>query len=172
MIPGVRINEGDGVVNGAVRVTGGSDITVRSPARTGDSRAGFDPSTYISPACRLDPVREQATFYRIHVQHRQTPIVREQGVSDGIGYSSQNEKNGNIFLKSVINMGTKIYNTLPRFLKQIDDHRAFRKKLKLFLLLPSLCSVEEFVFTWDVIMMYDGYSVYNTLDETVVHYIC
>jgi hypothetical protein len=47
--------------------------------------------------------------------------------------------------KSVINMSTNVYNKLPRFLKEIDDHRAFRKKLKLFLLLHSFYSVEEFV---------------------------
>jgi hypothetical protein len=82
-------------------------------------------------------------------------------------------KKTEIYKKSVINMGTKIYNKLPRFLKEIDDYRAFRKKLKLFLLLHSFYSVEEFVSTQDVIMMYDGfYSVYNTLDEIVVYCVC
>jgi hypothetical protein len=45
------------------------------------------------------------------------------------------------------NMGTKIYKKLPGFLKEINDHRAFRNKLKLFLLLHSFYSVEEFVST-------------------------
>ena len=44
-------------------------------------------------------------------------------------------------------MGTNVENKLPRFLKEIDDHRAFQKKLKLFLLLHSFYSVEEFVST-------------------------
>ena len=34
-------------------------------------------------------------------------------------------KKTEIYKKSVINMCTKIYNKLPRFLKEIDDHRAF-----------------------------------------------
>jgi hypothetical protein len=31
-------------------------------------------------------------------------------------------------------MGTKIYNKLPKCLKEIVDHKAFKKQLKLFLL--------------------------------------
>jgi len=53
-------------------------------------------------------------------------------------------KNTETYKKSVINMGTKIYNKLPGFLKEIDDNRVFRKKLKSFLLLHSFYSVEEF----------------------------
>jgi hypothetical protein len=44
-------------------------------------------------------------------------------------------------------MGTKVYNKLHRFLKEIEDHRAFQKKLKLFLLLHAFYSVEEFLST-------------------------
>jgi hypothetical protein len=49
-----------------------------------------------------------------------------------------------IYKKSVINKGTRVYNNLPRFLKEIDDYKAFKKELKLFLL-QSFYSVEEFV---------------------------
>jgi len=42
-------------------------------------------------------------------------------------------------------MGTKVYNNLPNFLKEIDDYKAFKKELKLFLLLQTYYSVEEFV---------------------------
>jgi hypothetical protein len=42
-------------------------------------------------------------------------------------------------------MGTKVYNNLPKFLKEIDHYKAFKKELKLFLLLQSFHSVEEFV---------------------------
>jgi hypothetical protein len=44
-------------------------------------------------------------------------------------------------------MGTKVYNSLPKFLKETDDHKAFKKELKLFLLLllQTFYSVEEFV---------------------------
>jgi hypothetical protein len=58
-----------------------------------------------------------------------------------------NCKKTEIYKKSVIIMGTKIYNNLPTFLKEIDDYKAFKKELKLFLLLHSLYSVEEFVFS-------------------------
>jgi len=42
-------------------------------------------------------------------------------------------------------MGTKVYNNLPGFIKEIDDYKAFKKDLKLFLLLYTFYSVEEFV---------------------------
>jgi hypothetical protein len=51
----------------------------------------------------------------------------------------------NGYKKSVINMGTKVYNKLPKFLKETDDYKAFKKELKLFLLLQTFYSVEEFV---------------------------
>ena len=47
--------------------------------------------------------------------------------------------------KSVIYMGTKIYNNSPKFLKEIDNYKAFKKELKLFILLQTFYSVEEFV---------------------------
>ena len=47
--------------------------------------------------------------------------------------------------KSVINMGTKVYNNLPGFIKEIKDYKALKKELKLFLLLHTFYSVEEFV---------------------------
>jgi hypothetical protein len=50
-----------------------------------------------------------------------------------------------IYEKSVINMGTKVYNKLPKFLKEIDNYKSFKKELKLFLLLQSFYSVEEFI---------------------------
>ena len=53
-------------------------------------------------------------------------------------------QNTEVYKKSVINMGTKVYNNLPRFLKETDDYRAFKRKLKKFLLLQSFNSVEEF----------------------------
>jgi len=42
-------------------------------------------------------------------------------------------------------MDTKVYNNLPKFLKEIDDYKAFKKELKLFLLLQSFYSEEESV---------------------------
>ena len=55
------------------------------------------------------------------------------------------EKKRKYIKKSVINKGTNVYNELPRFLKEIDDLRVFRKILKLFLLFHSFYTVEEFV---------------------------
>ena len=59
-----------------------------------------------------------------------------------------------IYKKSEINMGTKVYNNLAKFLKEIDDYKAFKKELKLFLLLQTSYLVEKFVssqrFTCDM----------------------
>jgi hypothetical protein len=70
-------------------------------------------------------------------------------------------KKTEIYRKSVENMGTKICNKLPGFLKEIDDYRVFRKKLKMFLLLKSFYSVEEFVSTEEATKMYDDLIVYS-----------
>jgi len=50
-----------------------------------------------------------------------------------------------IYKKSVINMGTKVYNRLPGYIIEIDSYKAFKKELKLFLLLHNFYSVEKFV---------------------------
>jgi len=42
-------------------------------------------------------------------------------------------------------MGTKVYNNLPGFIKEIDDYKAFKKELKLFVLCRSFYSLEEFL---------------------------
>jgi len=42
-------------------------------------------------------------------------------------------------------MGTKVYNNLAKCLNDIDDYKAFKKELKLFLPLQSFYSVEEFI---------------------------
>jgi hypothetical protein len=51
-----------------------------------------------------------------------------------------------IHKKRVINMGTKVYNKLPGCIKEVDNYKAFKKELKLFLLLDTFYSIEEFVF--------------------------
>jgi hypothetical protein len=38
--------------------------------------------------------------------------------------------------KSVINIGTKLYNNMPGFLKGMDNYETFKRELKLFLLYP------------------------------------
>jgi len=52
-----------------------------------------------------------------------------------------------IYKKSVINMGTKVCNNLPGFIKEIKDYKVFKKELKLFLLLHTFYSVEEFALS-------------------------
>jgi hypothetical protein len=39
-------------------------------------------------------------------------------------------KKTEIYRKSVINMGTNVYNKLPRVLKEIDDNRVFLEEIK------------------------------------------
>ena len=51
VIPGVRINERDRMIHGAVRVTVGPDILIRSPAIADERGAGFDPSTNNARQC-------------------------------------------------------------------------------------------------------------------------
>jgi len=46
--------------------------------------------------------------------------------------------------RSVIYIGTKLYNKLPGYIKEIDSYKTFKKELK-SLLLHSFYSVEEFV---------------------------
>jgi hypothetical protein len=50
-----------------------------------------------------------------------------------------------IYKKSVINMGTKMYNKLPGYIKEIDNYKAFKKELELFLLCHTFYSIEEFL---------------------------
>jgi len=47
--------------------------------------------------------------------------------------------------RSVINMGTKLYNKLNGYIKEIDSYKTFKMELKSLLLLHSFYSVEEFV---------------------------
>jgi len=51
----------------------------------------------------------------------------------------------NVYKTSVINMGTKIYNKLPDYMKEIDNYKSFRNKLKSFLFQHTFYSVEEFL---------------------------
>ena len=53
----------------------------------------------------------------------------------------------NLYKNSVINMGTKIYNKLPEYVKGIDSYKFFKKALKSFLLCNTFYSVEEYLST-------------------------
>jgi hypothetical protein len=50
-----------------------------------------------------------------------------------------------LYKRSVINMGSKLYNKLPDNIKEIESYKTFRKQLKSFLLRHAFYSVEEFV---------------------------
>jgi hypothetical protein len=61
-----------------------------------------------------------------------------------------NCKNTEIYKKIVINMGTTEYNNLPKFLKEIDDYKALKKELKLFLLLQFFTQWKNLYFLKDL----------------------
>ena len=42
-------------------------------------------------------------------------------------------------------MGTKLYNKLSSYIKELDNCRAFKRELKSFLLRHAFCSVDEFI---------------------------
>ena len=42
-------------------------------------------------------------------------------------------------------MGTKLYNKMPDFLKEMDNYEVFKSKLKLSLSFHAFYSMEEFV---------------------------
>ena len=59
--------------------------------------------------------------------------------------STSKSYNTDLYKRSVINMGTKLYNKLPGYIKEIDSYKTFKKELISLLLLHSFYSVEEFV---------------------------
>ena len=60
-------------------------------------------------------------------------------------------------------MGTKVYNKLPGYIKEIDSYKAFKKELKLFLLLHTFYSgrICNYV-TYNILILLNFY-VYNAL---------
>jgi hypothetical protein len=50
-----------------------------------------------------------------------------------------------LYKRSVINIGTKLCNKLPGYIKDVDSYKTFKKELKSLFLLHSFYSVEEFV---------------------------
>jgi len=53
--------------------------------------------------------------------------------------------NTDLYKRSVVNMGSKVYNKLPNYLKETESYKIFRKELKSFLLQHVFYSEEEFV---------------------------
>ena len=50
-----------------------------------------------------------------------------------------------LYKRRVVNMGSKLYNKLPDYIKEIESYKTFRKELKSFLLRHAFYSVEKFV---------------------------
>jgi len=50
-----------------------------------------------------------------------------------------------LYRRSVVNMGSELYNKLSDYVKEIESFKTFRKELKSFLLQHTFYSVEEFV---------------------------
>ena len=50
-----------------------------------------------------------------------------------------------LYKRRVVNMGSKLYNKLPDYIKEIESYKTFRKELKSFLLQHAFYSVEKFV---------------------------
>jgi uncharacterized protein YicC (UPF0701 family) len=50
-----------------------------------------------------------------------------------------------IFIKSVNNLGTKLYNKLPNYLKNLESLKHFKKQLRAFLLQETFYSVNEYL---------------------------
>jgi len=51
--------------------------------------------------------------------------------------------NTDLYKRSVINMGTKLYNKLPGYIKETDSYKTFKEELKSLLLLHSFYPVQE-----------------------------
>jgi hypothetical protein len=66
-------------------------------------------------------------------------------IHEGRWISTSNHTIPKYIKETVINMGTKLYNKLPGYIKEIDSYKTFKKELKSFLLLRTFYSVEEFV---------------------------
>jgi hypothetical protein len=50
-----------------------------------------------------------------------------------------------LYNRSVVNMGSKLYNKLPDYMKEIESYKTFRKELKSFLPQHTFYSVGQFV---------------------------
>ena len=56
--------------------------------------------------------------------------------------------NTTLYQKSVMNMGTKLYNKLPIQIKQLDTYKGFKKEVKKFLVHNAVYKIEEFYALW------------------------
>jgi len=50
-----------------------------------------------------------------------------------------------ISIKSVINVGIRLYNKVPINVKNLEEYKPYRRELKSFLIALALYSIEEFI---------------------------
>ena len=67
-------------------------------------------------------------------------------------------------------MGTKIYNNLPKFLKETDNYKAFKKELKLFLLLQLFTQWKNLYVLCDLPMTSTDLIIQNRITQFKWHY--
>jgi hypothetical protein len=69
-------------------------------------------------------------------------------IRHNIDFQTQFSRN-DIFKKSVNTLGTKLYNKLPNYLKNLESVKHFKKQLEAFLLQQNFYSVDEYLsYVW------------------------
>jgi hypothetical protein len=53
--------------------------------------------------------------------------------------------NRDIFRKSVVNRGMKLFNKMPDYIKKLDKDKVFKRELRSFLLQQAFYSVDEYM---------------------------
>ena len=54
-------------------------------------------------------------------------------------------KHSSVEKKSVTNMGAKLYNKLPNYIKNVENLKSFKNQLKTFLLQQACYSVDKYI---------------------------
>jgi len=55
--------------------------------------------------------------------------------------------NTNLYKKSVINMGIRLYNKVPNNIKKVEEYKPYKRKLKSFLTEHAFYSLEKFLMS-------------------------
>jgi hypothetical protein len=63
---------------------------------------------------------------------------------------SRSRGQGNLYKKSVINMGIQLYNNAPNNIKKVEEYKPYKRKLKSFLTEHAFYfySLDEFFMLW------------------------
>ena len=145
--------------NGGHRTAGGDRIGARALRIHTSSRPVLTPSicTFFLLFCGKYGVNSFAVFtyflYLIVVLYYIRKHHQFVGLNSNIHAHNTRRRmdihieshNTDLCNRSVINIGTKLYNKLPGYIKEIDSYKTSMKELKSLLLLHSFYSVEQFV---------------------------